>query len=824
MKRRSFLLGAASSLAMCAASPALAGFRHGIITTTPPGKTLIGGFDENGQSFAFINFLKLANNQQTRGGYAYPGILDNNGYPTSAPSTAITMSFVIPLGSIYSGNYVLKQRGVSRFNVLRAPTGTWGNINITTPGTSFRVVSDYNSNVISNSRTNITVAGANPRVVFTLNGLPNTGNGNTLAFTFLTTGPVYTTPDIVFCRADQEALLDGGAIFNPDFITLLKALNPKILRTMDWSSVNQTISSQFGYRAPTTALSYRTSRWQPSAWVGSISASGNNFTSSAPSDWSSLSDGVMLQGQFASALGGLVTFTAAANNGGAIQLTVSGGTAGMTTGQKIGVDATTGGFNGGGVWTITVDDASHITLQGSTWNAVQGTFTGTISTSTLTVGTNSAKVIASAAGAPISGAPGSTTSFIATNTLVTMMYDSVVDCFFTVPRGIGNSDPLGAVPIEIQVALANTLGCHLWSNLPFQYTNSSISSHATVVANALSPGLNCYYELSNEVWNNGFTQFSFAFFRGQALGFPTANAQNFSYHGLRSRMMFGQIEAAYAAVGKTNYKRVIANQAFGGTAAVKAYKLGGADLAPSGTHTGTGNATYNTFTGSADYTQFPNRPVDHCDSISYATYYLGAVLTDGTYAASGTYTGMTGAADDYASGDPTRMASALSWVDTDLRSGTSTITNYTVQTIGALNTSIYPAWETLAAFYDGAGRPSGTANLTVDNYEGGCASLAPTTSQCTTIGISTSYGGPAGTVNTLLTAYKNNNLFQQLVHDQYTQMLAQPHSATPAWFALQGASQWSQLPGNTYTGPTSLGAGFLGTPFKSWDGTVAFNH
>ena len=769
------------------------------------GNSQIGGFDVNGQSFAFINFLKNGTSLAA-GSYAYPSILDNNGYPTVAPTTAITMNVVIPLNSTYSGNYVLKQRGVSTSNVPGSPTGTWGNVRLTTPGTTFTVVSDYNSNVTSNSGTNITVSGANPRVVLTLNGLPNTGNGNTLVLSFLTTGGTYTTPDIVFCRADQEPLLDAGEIFNPDFIALLTALNPKTIRTMDWSSINGSLWSRFDYRAPVSALSYRVSRWQPAAWAGTVGNTGGAYSVSAPSGWGGLVEGETVQGQFTNGnSSGNLTITGAANNGsGLIRLTLAD-TSSLSTNQRVAFSSSGGTGNGSGVWTITVVDGTHIDLQGSTY---QSNITGTVSATTLNVGSTGDKLV--------SGSGGVAT--ITAGDVGTVIYDSVRDSYVYVPRGMGASDGVGAVPIEIQVALANKLRKNLWTNVPFDYTDASITDHVTYVRDNLSSGLTAYFELSNEVWNPAFTQFGKAYIRGAQLGFPVGNnEQGYGYYGLRVRQMMGAVKSLYDASGKTNYKRVMAFQAFGSSVNTKAYMLDGADLV-------TGNAKYDAFTGSVSYNTFPNRPVDFVDALSYATYYSGATITAGEYAASGTYTGMTGAADDYASGVPAQMAAALSWVDNDLRSGTSTIPGFTYQTIGALDSNIYPKWENIADDYDGA-RPPGVANLTVDLYEGGLESIAPTTAQCTTIGISTTY---ATTVATLLTAYKNSDLFYQLVIDQYSQFQSQPHSRVPSWFALQGTTgsggKWSMLPGSTYSGPTSLGSGFLGTPYQSWDGTVSFNN
>jgi hypothetical protein len=66
---------------------------------------------------------------------------------------------------------------------------------------------------------------------------------------------------------------------------------------------------------------------------------------------------------------GALTITGTANNGsGLIRLTMAS-TASLTTGQKVMVDAVTGTTEANGSWTITVVDATHVDLQGSTFSS-----------------------------------------------------------------------------------------------------------------------------------------------------------------------------------------------------------------------------------------------------------------------------------------------------------------------------------------------------------------------------------------------------------------------------------------------------------------------
>ncbi len=59
-------------------------------------------------------------------------------------------------------------------------------------------------------------------------------------------------------------------------------------------------------------------------------------------------------------------------------------------------------------------------------------------------------------------------------------------------------------PIEVMVALANTLKRDIWVNMPHAATNDYVSRYASYVAQHLNNQLNIYLEYSNEFWNNGF--------------------------------------------------------------------------------------------------------------------------------------------------------------------------------------------------------------------------------------------------------------------------------------------------------------------------------
>lgn len=786
------------------------------------GRLLVNGFDVVGQSFAFINLLKRSNNRQA-GSFAYPGILDDNGYPTTAPSTALTQSVFIPTEDAYpSFRFILKQAS--------GTSGVWGNVSLTLPAGTITVNSGA-AFVVSNSGNVITVSGTNPYLDLTFNGLSGAANAYNLTLSFLTTGGAYTTPDMVLCRADHESLLDAGEIFNPDFIALLQDLNPKILRLMDWSAVNGSNSSQHDYRSPVTAISYRMGRWQPSAWVGGISASGNDYTCSAPSDWSTLSapyssgsgssHGNTIQGKFGGSLSGNLTVTSASSGtGGVIRLAMAD-TSSLSNDQRIAFSSSGGLSNGGGIWNITVVDATHVELQGSTYSS---NVTGTISVAKITVGANSAKLLRGSSGIPS----------ITSGDLSTLVYDALTDTFLVTPRAIGDSSAVGAtnngaVPIEIQVALANKLNVNLWTCIPFWYTDGSVTAIATYVRDNLNSWLTCYYEPSNEISNFGFTQFYHCQMSGTACGFPASRAV-VSFNGLRSRMMFGLLDAVYSATNQTNYHKLLCSLLeLDDPTTSQTYKWNGNDLAPSGTGTGVGNTTYSNYTGAANYTQSPNRPIDFADGVTYGAYFCGGLLNDTDsyqFFPSGVSSAMTDAADAFAAGN---VATAFAWCDSDLQSGSP-------PSGGALNANLdhvkarATLWHNKAASYDG----SRATPLTVEGYEGGYTGWGPTTTNCTSMGISTTYGNTEnnavrGKIQLMLDAYKQSFNFYQKVTTYYDDFFSLPNAGTPPWFLIQGSesttnTRWSMLNGSTYAGPTRLGSSFSGGDYASYDAFRNYNN
>jgi hypothetical protein len=95
------------------------------------------------------------------------------------------------------------------------------------------------------------------------------------------------------------------------------------------------------------------------------------------------------------------------------------------------------------------------------------------------------------------------------------------------------------VPIEVAIQLANTVSADAWLNVPVMADNNYMTQMATLVYNLLGTSQKAYVEFSNEVWNTGFSQNSYAIAQGQAM-FPTATNKWYAgdeWYGMRVAQM-----------------------------------------------------------------------------------------------------------------------------------------------------------------------------------------------------------------------------------------------------------------------------------------------
>lgn len=285
-----------------------------------------------------------------------------------------------------------------------------------------------------------------------------------------------------------------------------------------------------------------------------------------------------------------------------------------------------------GVWGGTISGTDTYTIAAApdtpgSWTdgeVIQGIVTNanTSTTPTLNVNSRGAKTIVNMSGNALSAGS------IATGSRATFIYDAIVDKVYYRSGGITPT-----VPVEVQAYLANKLNANLWTNCPPMFNDASVTSWATTIKNTLRNDLIFYPEIGNETWNFQFAATQWGYKRGLALGFPDQeNRPKESYFGLRNRQIFGNIIPSVFSGQMSRVRRVATYQAGGADYQAIDYRFSGKELAPSGTGAGgngTGNSTYNTFTGSADYTTFPNRPIDFVEVIGYAPYAGGTNLCTG---------------------------------------------------------------------------------------------------------------------------------------------------------------------------------------------------
>jgi hypothetical protein len=115
------------------------------------------------------------------------------------------------------------------------------------------------------------------------------------------------------------------------------------------------------------------------------------------------------------------------------------------------------------------------------------------------------------------------------------------------------------VPAEVMVELANELGAHPWFTFPHRADDDYVRRFAETVRARLKPGLNPWFEYSNEVWNATFSQAKYAEQEGQRLGLGTGLTAGLHFYSRRSLQIFEALERVFGGAGRI--RRVVATQA-----------------------------------------------------------------------------------------------------------------------------------------------------------------------------------------------------------------------------------------------------------------------
>lgn len=649
------------------AGPAYAGMRlHGSTSISAVGKAQLNiGSDLLPANFN--NILGTAALSFSAGATPGTAALDVNGYPTRSFTGLVNVSLAPTFWS-----------GVTY-------TFTW------TSGTKLSVINLGNNSGCSLSGVGGSVSGCTGgNVTLTVDG---TGAGS---MTFTPTGfslqfpgtGVYGAANTANLKLSRTTDVGASGYITPEYKATLLGLHLESFRSMGIDGAANGNEANWNYRAPPAAIGWQT-RYPLGAWSGGSGSAGtisgtDQYTAAAAPD-TSLSGWVaneVLQGAVTNPSSTLITISNVANNGsGLCRITVNS-TSTITTNQNVWVSSV---LNSSGeimsacsnaIFPATVINGTTIDLQGSAFSgtfqpntACLGTCAGFIGTQTLTITGKSggAKFIADLLGYP----PGTNNGDVLQSGIGTFTYDAILD------RVLYSSGAIvSAFPIEIQASIANSINANLWANLPAMADDNFVTNWASLACSSLNASLNFHPEYSNEVWNFSQTQTPWAQNRGLAFGFPKSGDRAiYDWYGLRVRQIMGNLIPA--ACGSHSLRRSLEVWLID-PSGQQPYRLNGADLAPSGIGTGIGNAAYSAFTGSANYTTFPNRPVDVVESVGHAPYVAGTNFSDqgsngGTVASAGNAPFLQTLATAFNSNpnDPTSLAA----LDNDQRQGTvSTLT------------------------------------------------------------------------------------------------------------------------------------------------------
>lgn len=114
------------------------------------------------------------------------------------------------------------------------------------------------------------------------------------------------------------------------------------------------------------------------------------------------------------------------------------------------------------------------------------------------------------------------------------------------------------VPVEVMVALANTLDADPWFTLPHAAEDALVRFYAEYVRDNLAPSRKAWVELSNEVWNGQFTQAQWA--ADQALARWGDDKAGVQFYALRASQVADIWAEVFGADAAARLVRVIATQ------------------------------------------------------------------------------------------------------------------------------------------------------------------------------------------------------------------------------------------------------------------------
>ena len=113
------------------------------------------------------------------------------------------------------------------------------------------------------------------------------------------------------------------------------------------------------------------------------------------------------------------------------------------------------------------------------------------------------------------------------------------------------------VPIEVEVALGNKIHSDIWVNIPAMADDDYVRQLTTYVRDNLDPSLKLHIEYSNEMWNTGFAQTTYAQQQADAL-WGSQWFGNEIYYGYRSAQIMSIAQQVYGSAANDRLSGVLA--------------------------------------------------------------------------------------------------------------------------------------------------------------------------------------------------------------------------------------------------------------------------
>jgi hypothetical protein len=446
-------------------------------------------------------------------------------------------------------------------------------------------------------------------------------------------------------QSDLIAYRDNGIYWTKEQVDQEINLHPKAIRPMGLNMLllaGQTGTNvvNWGYRRTVDTFSFTASTdFPPGVRCGggtsfcTMTVSGGVVTS-APADDTSLAgwvDGEQLSGDLGSDIPGSLAPTAVGTNGGRCQITVAD-TSMMTVSAPLHVFGINSGTsasdcNAQHTTVFSVDSATQFTT--STSRTLAGTCATASACGFPTVGWQTLSITGKSGGAKLilglTGAPQNTSGLTAG--YVTFTYNATLDAVLSITSqdrpgnitgGISN-----AIPIEVQVQLANLVNADLWYTFPTWSNANFASSVANSIYSNLNGNLKGYFELGNEFFNFNQQAAQYSLQMGIALGISTNNS--WTWQGLRTKQFADLLGASSWSAAPSRLKRLFCSQAAGDFTPISEALRGTFLVSP-------GTAAYQTYVGGSavNYNMSSNRPIDKTEVICYAPYTGGGTaLSEG---------------------------------------------------------------------------------------------------------------------------------------------------------------------------------------------------